>query len=352
MTMNASFSDSERAALGLNEVTFGEEQFVQATSGAAHGRAPVVAATLTALVAAANFSTPRVGAAERAGMRVSVCDDRPTVVRIVEEAGAEIHTRSLAGGEGWLHRDEQDVATVFVDLDCGRVVSVSRPDGSGVVLRAGANGFSVIDFYRFAGSIPPLSPVRAPLDEWSAACSDPWLVEELQRRSSLDDAWQHAVAAGLGMRLPAPPADAARQVNQILSGEVPREVSPIREWARQLSTQQTETLVDLGLAVADRVGGTVDDLYLEMAPAEPWWRSSLHAVCLERDDLECVRLVLVEGKAEGRVSGALDGLDMSGRRLIASIPRVLLLPDERLYRAQLADYEAWWATLAVPQEQA
>jgi hypothetical protein len=244
------------------------------------------------------------------------------------------------------------------------------PDGSGILIRGAPNGFSVVDFYPPAPDIRPLAPVTAPIASWRARCGDAWLRGELEQREGLDDSWQQVVAAGLLARLMAPPPNAANLVDALLNAPGRASAAPLdrvaeeavaygagagpengpRVWARGLAAEQADTVIDLALAVADRVGATIDDLYAAMSPAEEWWPSSLQATCLERDDLECVRLLLAERAGDDRVSRALDGLDPRGHRLIASIPRILKLPDERLYRARLVDPDAWWSALAVPEQ--
>jgi hypothetical protein len=349
--MTVSLTEAERTALGLRDVCFGEEQFIPTSDVAGYGRSPVAAVALATLVATAHFSEWKIDPAERVGMRASVCDERTAVVRVVDSSGTAIHARSAQPGEGWLYRDVEDVGTAVVDLERAGAVSLARADGSGILIRLAPNGFAVQDFYGQGASITPLAPVRGPIELWLAECGDAWLANQLRLRANLDDSWQHAVAAGMGVRLAGLPADPTGYVEHLLAGQTSTS-SPIREWARQLTDAQAETVADLALAVVDRIDGALGDLYDEMAPGEAWWCSSLHAVCAERDDLESARLILAERGAAMAPTAALDSLDAAGRRLVASIPRVVVLNDERLYRARLADPMAWWAQLAVPETEA
>jgi hypothetical protein len=66
-----------------------------------------------------------------------------------------------------------------------------------------------------------------------------------------------------------------------------------------------------------------------MSPAEEWWQSSLRSTCLERDDLECVRLLLAERLSDDRVSRAL---------YLADLKAIGAAFGERGYRA--AELEA------------
>lgn len=399
--MSLSLTEADREALGLETATFGVEQFVGVLPDVAgYGRAPLAtAATLAALVAGGHFSTPRVDAADRIGMRISVCDEQPAVVRVVEESGAVLEARGAGQLGEWMQPDAVDPATVFVDLSRAKFVSVRKRDGSGLLLRCGTDGFFVTDFRAAAGATDLVATVRAPIASWLRGCDDPWLAGELRRRAGLEDGWQQTVAAGICARLTAPPAAPARYVERLLARETPRREAPPqprrrdlvvneefdrdffaledssvadrvgratfqmhftlrrpapppREWARALSPEQAKTLADVALAVADRLGETLDDLYERMAPGEEWWLSSFHTACVERDDLEAVRLILTEQGGAARLAMRLDQLDRAGRRLTASIPQVIVLTDERLYRAHLADPYAWWASLAAPEQEA
>src|SRR5262249_44864506 len=149
------------------------------------------------------------------------------------------------------------------------------------------------------------------------ASADEWLADELRARAE-GGAWHAAVGAGMCARLRevGSPEERRRLVRAILAGRPGEAGSAPRRWARELSPEQARTIEDLLLAVADRVEASLDDLEASMLPGESWWRDALVRTCMERDDLECARLVLAERGEANRIGPALDALDAAGRRFM------------------------------------
>jgi hypothetical protein len=337
-------TDEERSALGIEFATTGEVEMVLLPT-AAEGRTGTARALAT-LAAASSFSTPRIDAAGRVGMRVSVSDERPSVVRVIDEASQPVTARSAGAAGAWIEHDLQDPGTVFVDLELAPLVSVGRTNGSGLVLRRDGRGLFIGDFYPPPLATAPLAPVRAPIESWCQGDVDLWLVDQVKQYAGTDDSWRQAVAAGIFARLRQVGLEARETIARLLAGDLAVIDDRPRAWARDLSAQQVETLVDFALVIADRVEGTLDDLWAHMAPGEKWWVATFRSAAIERDDLESVRLLLVERGVADRVQRTLNSIDHRGREMVAGIPRVVSIEDERLYRARLADPEAWWARLA------
>lgn len=344
--MKSSLRDAQIAALGLENAILGEEERIPLTSPVhGHGFAgPLPAGALPQVARTGDFIPLRSAAAHRVGLSLSDLSERAAVVRIEDDAGAPLFVRAAS--------DAPHVATlpsaVVIDLSGGEPACIERGDQSGLILGVAMQELLVIDFYPAVEAIPALAPVEAPLERWIAECDDEWVSKQLGRCSRAGGSWQNAIGAGLFARLSNPPADAARLVKQLLENPSSVPLPPARPWARALAGEEVATLEDLALAAVDRVSAQLDDLEESMAPGEDWWCKALHNTCVDRDDLECVRVVLAERGARDRIAPALQDLDWRGRRFMATLPREVSFSDERLWRARLGDPTAWWAEAAEP----
>jgi len=347
--MIRSLSEEEQVALGLNNVSFGQEEFLALPADlAGYGRGRTLAAvTLAALATRADFSPTYIKAAEHVTARLEICATDPHVVKVIDDTGGDVLVRSARPSGEWEYRDPNDPSTVFMDLSHVTVATVTMADGRGIVMGLEGGTLFLAEFYPQRDAARPLGEVRAPLTDWAADCDDTWLTIELVRRGKLADSWEHAVGVGLYARFYEPPIHAVRATaERLLAGHVDDAILRPRRWARVVSSDELATLETLALAVMGRAAKAIGELQEAMSPSEQSWQDALFSVCTERDDLECIRLLLVEAKAGQRVTAGLDTLDRQGRSLLASIPGVISFPDERLMRAKLADPEAWWTAFA------
>jgi hypothetical protein len=65
-------------------------------------------------------------------------------------------------------------------------------------------------------------------------------------------------------------------------------------------------------------------------------------ICRGRDDLEGIRLLLVEAGAEEEISDDIGMLDDRAQRFMLSLPVVVAAPEARLARTRSLDPGVWW----------
>lgn len=120
-------------------------------------------------------------------------------------------------------------------------------------------------------------------------------------------------------------------------------------WAASLSEGQ-RMLIDLhALGAAERCDADMRVLEAAPRPDDDTWRAAVLALLHERDALEGVRLLLLEGapgEAPGgcpRLRAALRALDARGEVFVAAIPHFDgVSADEHLRRAARVSPEGWW----------
>lgn len=340
-------SDDDRRVLGIDGCIVGEGELADFRA-VAEGRGAVSSLSLATLVTSSAFATPRLDVPARVGLELSFSESRGAVVRVVDSESRPLAVRTESQAEGAFAPDARDPGTVYVDLDAAGLVAVGRDDGRGVLLRRTPNGVLVVDFHPPGVSVPPLAPVDAPLG-MLAMESGKWVSEEVARLGNAGPLG-HVIAVGLIARLTDQSASASELVGRLLNGKAAGTTAVhSRSWARDMSAEQAETVADLALVVVDRVWHLLDELWERMAPQEEWWIDTFTVTALERDDLECARVVLAERGEANRIAASLDVVDSKGREISSGMPYALSIASERLYRARLADPDAWWACFASPE---
>jgi hypothetical protein len=352
-TMTHKLSSIELAQLGLSNCQFAEEESLEIQAEeAAHGKGLAVGLSLSTLVSmglnTASFTEISSRLVSDAGVRASLCDQNRFIILFEDSRGRFVRARVLREGEQ-PYRPAGERDTVALDLSKGpAVVGVEDVRLEVETDERRLDVRQVVSLTR--DTVQPVS-VRAPLGEWVADCPDSWLAGELRTRAAATDSWSQAVATGLHARLLTPDSsDTTRRiVEATMQGLVHELLRRPRKWASELRQEQRAFLENQALAQADPLFDEIDQLGIRPAIDEPPWREQLRVVCLKRDDLESVRVVLDQGNGSPELEATLDALDRRGFEFIHTLPWVATLEDKRLRRASLADPDAWWAEPAAPE---
>lgn len=355
--MHQPLSSQELEQLGLASATFGEGESLvfPADPTARGGAAANLALGLSALVASdfagTRFDPTRLAVLERSGVRLEVLRDDRDIVKIVLPGGAQGAVRGLREDPDARQDDPLDPATRYVDLRRSGPVFAEIEEGNGVLLVPEDDRIVIFPVFHAPPCVEPLAEIGSDLATWCTACDDAWLVDQVRARV-LDDPWEHAVAVGLYARSLEPQSgERIRQVVERLSaGEVDEDFARASRWARALGPEQRRSIEDLALAEVDRLHARITDLAETMDLDDPSWREDLAELCRARDDLQGVRLLLIEAGAGRRIGASLPHLDAEGKLLLWSLPRVIAVEDEQLRRAAAAEPAAWWTRLVSARE--
>ncbi len=192
-----------------------------------------------------------------------------------------------------------------------------------------------------------------PLDHWTGPMTDEWLQSTVARALPGADAWTRTALAGAIARLAAvapsshaPGASSAGTPDDGGAHALLRRVSASpatigpRSWARGLDPGALASIEEHARRRAIALEHDLDHL-LAVFPAEATEaRAAWTRVCHRRDDLEGVRLLLLEAGAGDGLDEALRDTDRAGRSLRLSLN--VAVDDERLRRVALGDPGAWW----------
>lgn len=177
---------------------------------------------------------------------------------------------------------------------------------------------------------------------------DPWLFAEVTERANLDDPWNNTVIVGMCARLVEGPIEWTREVvRKIMVEHKPvEELAFPRRWARKLTKRQLDTIESFTMASIDMAHALLDTIEDNMdCDNEGWWMDILR-LCQEREELECVDLLLREA-GRTRIRSCLEALDREGSRLVASIPVRHTFDDELLRRSAQREQDlAWWCRMS------
>lgn len=184
-----------------------------------------------------------------------------------------------------------------------------------------------------------------PLDHWVRQAGDGDM-RRLLEETRPADRWRQTVAAGILARLeePASAAEARTRVADMLAGRSPARRDTPRVWLRALAPSQRTVIEHFATvrarALASRLDQLLDNLSPDLEDAAARW----HDACLERDDLESVRVLLREAGGGSALESSLRDVDAPGRAIRFSWPREIVVQDARLDRVAVANPSAWWGS--------
>jgi hypothetical protein len=260
--------------------------------------------------------------AERAHVTLRVHPWRPRFAELASDDCAALTIE----GEGTASGPARHV--VYLDLGVPGFGVVTTADGQLLVFRRPGPAAAEVDAWLVAPStlqVAPLAPLDPPLAEWRAGATAPWLRARLERLAGQRDAWSRAVAAGL----------------LALHGEPPTGVR-VRVWARGLGPAERETLEDLAMARASRLHDVLADLEDDLTPSAEGWRARLRSLCLARDELDGVVVLLGETARPNDLLTAIGDLDAEAGDFFEALPQPPFIDDDQLRAAGDLDPEAWW----------
>lgn len=178
---------------------------------------------------------------------------------------------------------------------------------------------------------------RVPLEEWLEESDDDELVDRIRRRAPRSPR-ERLICAGMLARLEAPPEDAqAREqlVELVRAGDAPLDAQ--RRWASRLDDDQARALAALAQ-------GALEELRERLCSGKDFDATELEELCEARDDLECLRVLVLPHRQLGRdLDGQLVELDRQATALLEELePEVLIHPSMRLQRVALQRPGVWW----------
>ncbi|MCL4821789.1 MAG: hypothetical protein KJ067_21865 [Vicinamibacteria bacterium] len=297
--------------------------------GAASGLGAAV--TLAMLAAGARTAPVAHPGLAEAGLTAAYAIDAPRLIELASEG--PITVRASPDGADAVLQSPEHPNVAWLDLFRSGPVAVTTSRLTLLVV-PGEKGLLLREV------VPPDAPLEAPLADWLASCSDPWLVEQL--RPLARDGWSAAVAAGMLARLVEPRHLGHERLTALVAGRVDPELARPRQWARSLSPAAVATLERRAVERAQSLLSPLVALEPRIDDDAPDWPAEWVALCRSRDDLEGVTILLHEAGRGERLEAALAPVDDLGRRVAAGVPLRRVPRDERLRRAALNDPDAWW----------
>jgi len=352
--MESRLSDQELHALGLNRAQLGEGDILDWPEDViAHGAALRPALAVLAVLVASQFANHHflqttLGVVEGLAARLEQLEEEPRILKLVGPPGATLTVqtpRETTTTESF-RPDPNDPATVYMDLRATNAVRVTFPGGNGLVVEIQSDGIVINGVF----SVEPLAGIDSEVAHWCGERQEDWLQQEIQHRLARQDPWQHAVAIGLFARFGGAVQPAREIVTGMLEHRVDPDLARPRQWARGLNPAQIRTLELLARAEIDRLHAAIDELWELMACDEPAWQQELLDLCRGRDDVEGIRLLLVEAKVAERIADDIGILDQAGERFMQSLPVVVAGSDARLARARSLGPGDWWAAPVVESD--
>lgn len=254
--------------------------------------------------------------------------ERGAVLARTHPAAPQYRTYEFSGSIVSPSELPEDVAQI--DPGTGTIaVDLNRFQGCDIQVHDGAR------FRLDAMGVRPLGHHR--LQEMDCDISDdPWLAAFTAQFHAAADPWSTAWRAGAYVRMYAPSARSAQQqFDAIFAGTMKLPAQRLETWAR---AQAPEVLA----AIAARAVQTARSSVLEMRdiPAAEFDTDELYAWCVERDDLENIRLVVAAADLSEELDDALRAYDELGEVWMTergAIPG----NSERLLRADIG-VEHWW----------
>jgi len=271
-------------------------------------------------------------------------DDRP------------LHVEATGPGAFPWAGDPRDPSMVYIEPGEDSVFTVTRDDGSGVVL-VREPGREIYAYGFENGPAAPIrqisersaAPVTCPAMGWLGDDDEAWLKQAIAGLCARGGVFASAVGVGLAARMRASSqAETTRALASLLSGNPNVASDRPHAWFRRLSEGQREQLEEAALGHVHALADAVGDLRRDLDLDGPSWLDRLRATLHARDDLEGLRpLFGISGYGSG-VMRALDRLDREALLFIRSLPRPVRMHDERLADVARHDPSAWWANISPP----
>ncbi len=238
---------------------------------------------------------------------------------------------------------EREQALVRLDLSAlpeDEIAMVVESTGEGLLVRRDAEGVTLWPLHTHQA-------LQVPLESWLQGSADEELVAFIRGRT-MNDLRGQLIGAGMLARLEAPPEDEQireQLVAQILAGDAPLDAQ--RQWTRQLTDAQVERLVTEAHAATDELQACIQqslDIDEPDSGLDDDDDDELEELCEARDDLECLRVLVLQHKEQGSaLDTRLVELDRQGAELIERLEEDTLLHGSmRLERVALQRPGVWW----------
>lgn len=219
-------------------------------------------------------------------------------------------------------------AHAVIDFMKTDAVAIELNDGRTVVIGAdGSIGELRLPIERLA-DVPPF-PAESMLED-----QDQWTRDFIAFQLEVHDSWHNAVAAGAYLRFATLPKRAPLPT---FASE-----SPAHRWVSGLTEAQRAAVLARLDARLDVLWMHLEALDVTVASHDQDWLDDLRRLCLERDDLESVRLLMNWPTTNTRMEERIYGLDALAEDAMLAIPRAVRLDDEQLYRAAVDTPLSWW----------
>ena len=273
-------------------------------------------------------------AARRVGFQVRRFAEAPTVWEFYH-ASQDAPTLHPAPSDEALEREQALVRLDLSALPQDELVLVVESTGEGLLVRREGSSVSLWPLY-------PTRSLRVPLESWLEDSDDDELIDWIRQRVP-NCLPERLVAAGMIARLEAPPSDESareRLLEIILSGDAP--LDPQRLWAQRLEPDQVRALEALAHTAAAELRGRLDAAFEEAPALED---SSFEALCEARDDLECLRVLLLQHRQAGQaLDEVLVALDRQGVALVDQLEEDFLVGGANMRMERVASQRpgVWW----------
>ncbi len=334
--MSISKNETELGLLGLEGATplLKAELFVGGDLGVDRGAGLASVAMLLAL--------PSFEAVELAGLGdfgFSVATSPQVSHHLEVSAPDSLILRSERPGELWRLESDSSSSVRFDIRERGAVV-IERTEGPALVLLDRGDRVQAL-----VVESPSTVVLGADLEAWTDGIRDAWMLAQIgSTRSS--DGWATLRVIGRFARLAelhATPEERRAAVRRLLEGRLdPRHEGP-RKWAGGWSQAQRDQVRRWTLGRVEALVGQLRQLGASVDPFDPDWRRLMLRTLVERDDVEGVCLLLVEGGDEPEVVSALRSADELGEHLARDVEGEVCFHDTQLERAcGIELHRPWW----------
>jgi len=302
-----------------------------------------IAVGLSSLLGSVRFHEVNLGVARAAEMSLHVGSHDGLTGNVV----AASSTRGLPVTQRWEHPAPERAAAHPEDANIacaaateGDRIAFLNTDGGGVLVEATPNGLSV-------SAIRPRHVEAARFDARVIVFehADEWLQQEALRHVEREGPLGPIVGVGMVSRLarPASAGAAADTVGAMLEGRLPRSVTAPIAWMRSVPGEAVRAASDMAVRSAGALERHIEGLWRTMAFVSGEDAQRLREVMVERDDLECARVMLDHVDGAEAFGASLERVDSEGTLLMRYVPVGAVPTDERIARAAEIRPDAWWA---------
>ncbi len=197
-------------------------------------------------------------------------------------------------------------------------------------------------------NLPEIPRLSSDIKLWTNKLADAWLVDEINKHLETDNAWHHATAIGMLIRL-RDPSSAEREdlLERLRTGTFQSDDAPAQDWIRALTEPEYTYLEQATLVRIEDTLFDIEEILTAREQSVPKWYQGALPILQHRDDIESVINLLGFAGRHTRLRNAVAYLDERGQELADCLDPLLVdaddvYEDEQLHRASMINPTDWW----------